>query len=254
MKRLGFSTFSSYLYVMKILSIGDTHGTTTWKLLGDIDWVLETEAHPETLKYDYYVFVGDYVDSFSKTNNEIYDNLKEIIRFKELYPDKVILLWGNHDIQYLTSYAEHGCTGYRPEAYFDLHELFRSKRHLFQLAFQIKNYIWTHAGLTIGWYKYRFPYKSDNLADDLNKAFEENVAPIYDIGRIRGGWNDTGGPLWADKRETSNKPLKGYHQIVGHTRVSQISRIENPDGLTSVTYIDNIEYGNCEPYILNLEV
>lgn len=237
---------------MNILSIGDIHGTNIWKKLGDIDYVLKTNPHSSALEFDYYVFTGDYVDSFTKTNVEILHNLKEVIGFKKLYPDKVILLWGNHDIQYLTSYREHGCSGYRPEAYFDLHELFRKNRTLFQLAFQIKNYIWTHAGIHRGWYRLDFPYKSENIADDLNRAFEENHPSIFQVGRSRGGRYNSGGPLWADKSETWNKPLSGYHQIVGHTHVPTIIKREiNPS--TTVTYIDNLEYGDRSPHILLID-
>lgn len=237
--------------MIEILSIGDVHGFDTWKKFGDIQNLLDNPKL-KVYDYDYYVFVGDYVDSFTKTNMEILDNLKEIIKLKKNHKDRVILLWGNHDIQYLTSYREHGCSGYRPEAYFDLHELFRKNRNLFQLAFQIDNYIWTHAGIHRGWYEYEFPYKSKNIADDLNKAFEENNKSIFNVGYMRGGRNDVGGPLWADMQETSKKPLKGYHQIVGHTRINELKRVIKDDN-TSVTYIDYIEDGGLEPYILEIK-
>jgi len=233
----------------KILSIGDLHGLDVWKKFGDIPQLLEAPFQPD---YDYYVFLGDYTDSFTETNVQILNNLREIITFKTRYPDNVILLWGNHDIQYYTSYEEHGCSGFRPEAYFDLHEILRNNRHLFQLAFQYKNYLWTHAGISRGWYQYQFPYQSANIADDLNKAFEENMGCIFDVGYSRGGYKDVGGPLWADKRETWNKPIKEYHQIVGHTRINNITTREiNKD--TSITYIDCLENKTYTPYILNIE-
>lgn len=237
--------------MIKVLSIGDVHGFDTWKNFGDIQNLLDNPKS-KVYDFDYYVFVGDYVDSFTKTNMEILHNLKDIIKFKKNHKDRVILLWGNHDIQYLTSFSEHGCSGFRSEAYFDLHELFRKNRKLFQLAFQIDNYIWTHAGIHRGWYEYQFPYKSKNIADDLNAAFEENNNSIFNVGYMRGGRNDVGGPLWADMRETSSKPLKGYHQIVGHTRINELKRVIKDDN-TSVTYIDYIEDGGTEPYILEIK-
>ena len=235
----------------KILSIGDIHGLDVWKEFEDIPQLLTySGVEPE---YDYYVFVGDYVDSFEKSNVEILFNLKEIIEFKRNYPKNVILLLGNHDIQYLTSYKEHGCTGFRPEAYFDLHEIFRKNRELFQLAFQIDNYVWTHAGIHRGWYHYDFPYTSTSIADDLNIAFLENHKSIFQVSYLRGGFSTQGGPLWADKRETSIKPLKGYHQIVGHTRVSDIMEVKFKDKKTSITYIDCLENGVNKPHILTIK-
>jgi len=234
---------------MKILSIGDIHGMNTWKKFGDIPQLITYVGFQPD--YDYYVFVGDYVDSFKLTNPDILNNLKDIIEFKNNYPENVILLWGNHDIQYLTSYSEHGCSGFRSEAYYDLHELFKLNKNKFQLAFQVNNYIWTHAGIHRGWYSYSFPYTSVNIADDLNQAFEENNSSIFDVGHMRGGWKDSGGPLWADKKETWDKLLKGYHQIVGHTKVKEITH-RKIDENTSITYIDCIEHGNPEPYIIEI--
>jgi hypothetical protein len=57
------------------------------------------------------------------------------------------------------------------------------------------------------------------------------------IGHHRGGHDDVGGPLWADKIETYTKPLNGYHQIVGHTPVPYPKTYDFFD-LTKVTYCD----------------
>ncbi len=235
---------------MKIVSIGDIHGLDVWKTFEDIPQLISGTFTPN---YDYYVFVGDYVDSFDKTNIDILNNLNEIINFKKKYPQNVILLWGNHDIQYFTSFGEHGCTGFRPEAYFDLHEIFRKNKDMFQLGFQIDNYLWTHAGVHMGWYKYDFPYKSQNVADDLNFAFLENNKSIFNVGFRRGGLYNVGGPLWADKSETSKKPLYEYHQIVGHTRIitGEIQTI-NKNKNTSITFIDVLEDNGAKPYIINI--
>ena len=92
----------------KIITIGDLHGRTVWKEFEDIKFLLYAEPGaagyggfvPECYKY---VFIGDYCDSFTETSDKIKDNLLELIRFKTLYPDHVILLWGNHDYQYLAN-------------------------------------------------------------------------------------------------------------------------------------------------------
>lgn len=238
----------------KILSIGDIHGETFWRKTGDIDWLLKADEdsagygsfEPE---YDYYVFIGDYVDSFTKNNVEIFHNLKEIIRFKELYPSKVVLLWGNHDVQY-SKFSNGYCSGYRPEAEWDLKELFNTKSHLFKLAFQVDNYLWTHAGVHTGWYKFRFNSSytemtdeeedyldKKNLATELNYAFERKLLCLFDVGRHRGGMHQVGGPLWLDSRPGSLKPLKGYHQIVGHTQ-RKTPKYYHIDKDTSYTVID----------------
>lgn len=235
---------------MKILSIGDIHGQDVWKKMGDIPQLITYSGFEPD--FDYYVFVGDYTDSFTESNVHILHNLKEIIEFKENYPNNVILLLGNHDLQYYFDYKNHRCSGFRPEAFFDLNELFRKKRHLFQAAFQIKKHIWTHAGIHKGWYDYEFPYKSKDIADDINKAFEEYNKTLFNVGYARGGVRGVGGPFWLCRSETlANKLIRGYHQIVGHTRTKKLIRYEYKK-TTSITYIDYLEDGLTEPYIIEI--
>lgn len=69
---------------MKILTIPDLHGKTVWKNVFDTN-------------YDRIIFLGDYVDDFPPTTDgEILDNLFKIIEIKKAFPEKIILLWGNH--------------------------------------------------------------------------------------------------------------------------------------------------------------
>lgn len=218
---------------MKILTSGDIHGRTCWK-----------EINPDN--YDYIIFVGDYLDSFDVKNYDMFINLVNIIDFKKKYPDKVILLWGNHDLYYyFGGMRRHWCSGGRPEMIYDWGDLLRTNRRLFQSAFQIDNYIWTHAGIHLGWYdkyiKKQIEPGDVNLADTLNRLFEMNYDPLFNVSWIRGGTSKEGGIFWADKQETSNKPLPEYNQILGHTPVNKITTIErsykNKPSAT-VTYVD----------------
>ena len=43
------------------------------------------------------IFLGDYVDDWNKPPEASYNLLTRLITFKKAYPDKVILLLGNHD-------------------------------------------------------------------------------------------------------------------------------------------------------------
>jgi len=220
---------------MKIITIGDTHGEDFWKLIT-----------PDN--YDKIIFVGDYVDSYTESNVKILHNLKEIIELKKAHPDKVELLIGNHCAQYINSQGDPRarCSGYRPEAYYDLHDLYTKNKDLFQLSYQIDNYIWSHAGIHRGWYNHRalgpiielgLDKEEYSIADQINGLYKYNKDSIYDVGFRRGGFQSVGGPLWADFRETFKKPLKGYHQIVGHTPIKKITTIEINKN-TSITYCD----------------
>jgi metallophosphoesterase superfamily enzyme len=73
---------------MKVRVFGDLHGLTTWQEIVKDD------------SYDMNVFLGDYVDSFTISDAQILDNLQKLIDYKKSNPDKVTLLWGNHDLMY----------------------------------------------------------------------------------------------------------------------------------------------------------
>lgn len=256
----------------KVITFGDLHGRTFWKEFADIKFLLYAE--PEAAgyggfvpEYDYYIFVGDYCDSFTETTPTIINNLLELIRFKILYPNNVILLWGNHDIEYWLNepwkpLKQNLITGFRPEAHFDLFEIFNKNKDLFQLAFGLDNYLWTHAGVHYGWYHFVFnkaikdmEMNDMTVAEQLNEAFRYRLNCLFDIDWYRGGNKRVGGPLWCDKNLTFNKPLKNTHQIVGHTPVSKITTIKKNED-TSITYVDVLRHAPHKDkdnyYIVNI--
>ena len=236
-----------------ILVIGDIHGRTIWKTFADIKFLLTAEfenagCHPFIPDFDKIIFLGDYCDAYTVDNDTIRENLLEIIRFKTLYPKNVILLWGNHDVQYYNNLPwqpmMNAITGFRPEMHYDLYEIFNKNKNLFQLAFQVENYIFLHGGLHKGWYHYVFAkYIKDlnlfdmTIAEQLNEAFDRNVDCIFDVDHYRGGYKKVGGPLWISKQLLDKKPLMNIHQCVGHTPVDYITTIKINDA-TTVTYCD----------------
>ncbi len=218
---------------MKHIVVGDLHGKNCWKQI-------------DVSAYDRVVFLGDYVDHWTHTNTEILSNLEEIIAFKRQYPDKVILLLGNHDVQYLY-FPYFRCTGFRPLMQPDLTDLFHRNRELFQVAYQQGNHLFTHAGVTNDWYDdllsllatSRLKISTDRIADLLNKVDQTASRSIlHTVGEERGGIGN-GGITWADKKETTADMLTGYHQVVGHTPVPHVETIGNKD--SSVTYVDVLQ-------------
>jgi predicted MPP superfamily phosphohydrolase len=233
--------------------ISDIHGRDIWKTFADIKFLLSAEPDaagfaPFEPEYDYYVILGDYTDSFTISNKDIFDNLLEIIRFKKLYPNNVILLWGNHDTYYYkytpNQKMDGSISGFRPEMHFDLYDIFNKNNKLFQLAFQVNNYLFTHAGVHFGWYHYVFAkaikgkgWDDLTIAEQLNNAFEERLECIFDVDHYRGGYKKVGGPLWCSKQLIDKKPLKNIHQFVGHTPVNDIDTYRINDS-TSITFCD----------------
>jgi predicted MPP superfamily phosphohydrolase len=201
---------------MKHVIIGDLHGRDTWKRV-DIS------------KYQKVVFLGDYVDSFKRSDQVILENLKAVIALKRLFPEKVVLLLGNHDVQYL-HYPKHYCPGFRKSMQPGLTRLFTQHRNLFQIAYQRRDFIFTHAGISNQWFRaFRGSYTysllqhtGDTIADTINRIDRETQnSTIFNYSRYRTGHDRDGGPIWADLMETWNDSLNGYHQFVGHTPQDQ---------------------------------
>lgn len=227
---------------MKVLVIPDLHEKTIWKTrVGEKDW-------------DRAVFIGDYVDSWTHDDTVCINNLRDIIEFKKSDPENVILLLGNHELSYMdTAYR---CSGFQPSAYLMLHDVLTHEyKDLFQVAYQVDNCLFTHAGVTKKWYNYNkdiinnFP---GNLAEKLNNIQNSSKQPIlHTVGKLRGG-HGFGGITWADKTEMMEGPLPGYHQIVGHTPVPEIQRLNKFMGSTysdrSVTFTDCLD--KVEEYLM----
>ena len=229
---------------MKIITIGDLHGSPVWKTIRPGDW-------------DRMVFIGDYVDSGNWTGDDIISNLGELIKLKQKFPEKVILLWGNHDLSYLfNGHDRHRCSDFQEHLLPALSSLFTSGKQLFQAAWAHGNHLWTHAGIVQRWYNHFI--KDQVMASDrdlsvtLNRLFETYYLPLFHVALIRGGTDEDGGIFWAHKYDTIDDPIRGYHQIVGHTRTQGgILVSDHYGGYTSVTFTDCL---NTETEFFKLEL
>jgi predicted MPP superfamily phosphohydrolase len=268
---------------IKTYSIGDIHGRNDWMYFthgspvdfetwrthventGDPDGYADFDQpdwHNYTM-YDKIIFVGDYVDSFTISNIEMKKNLEDIIFFKKTCPDKVVLLLGNHDVQYIVS--DQICSGYRSEMRMDFYDIFHKNIDLFKLAHQIGNVLWTHAGVTAGWWtefqkemynpNNRFiEIARDNITANyaglLNLGWEMKLDSIYNVDHISGGFQMWAGPLWVRPHVLNKHALEDVKQIVGHTPQAAIWECDK------VVYIDCLEHGgdSGDCYALDIEV
>ncbi|GAB3905360.1 metallophosphoesterase [Larkinella knui] len=223
---------------MKILTISDLHGRNSWQQV-------------DVTQYDKVIFLGDYTDSYELSDRIILENLQQIIGLKQQYPDKVVLLLGNHDAQYL-HFPHYRCSGFRSSMQPALSALFTEQKSLFQIAHQQNSYVFTHAGVSNRWLAHlpKGDLSSklepnlqtlDQLATVLNAMHEDRMlrTSLFDISYLRGGYEEAGGPVWADKLETSTDYIAGLHQIVGHTPVPEFVTIGDQTG--SITYTDVLQ-------------
>lgn len=223
---------------MRIKIIGDIHGEVEWNNYSNFD------------DCDLIVFMGDYVDSKSINRFRIIENLNNIIKFKKNNMDKVILLLGNHDNQYLYLYdTSYRCSGFDIVIAQQLHETFNLNKHLFQNAFQSNNWLFTHAGIRDNWFKNKF--KGDinkNIAEQLNNP-KDKINILNYCSYHRGGDKQESGIFWCDKQEL-NKPLKNFNQIVGHNMVENI-KIYNNHKYNTVIYFVDCLLNYEKPIIIN---
>jgi hypothetical protein len=220
---------------MKIIAIGDLHGKDCWKAI-------------DPLQYDRIVFIGDYVDSSTVADEDLVINLEEIIELKARFADKVVLLLGNHDIQYL-DFPKYRNSGFNDRIRHKLTDIFRLHQSSFKVAEQYGSWLFTHAGITNGFFHATFdnslPSGDIHIADYLNQLNESaDRSKLHMAGASRGGSYPYSGITWADMRETAADYLTGYHQVVGHTRVNDIisfSRANSKGIESSITYIDVLD-------------
>ena len=207
---------------MKIAIIGDLHGKNCYKKL----------LKDKIESFDKIIFMGDYSDDswITFTDKEIVDNLKEVIEFKKKYKDKVELLIGNHDFQYIVGYPT--ASRYRETYAKEMHQIFGENEKLFKMIFIANDYIFTHAGITNGWTNYiKKKYNIEkiginNIEEEINKVYAEDKEDCNIVSFRRGGWNNFAGPLWADTEDLLEDAWIGYNQVVGHNRVKPRSVIK----------------------------
>jgi hypothetical protein len=284
---------------MKILTIGDVHGRDHWKFYTHGSsyeynlWKISIShgAAPDDefwkelpyFTFDKIIFVGDYVDSYDIDNIRIKDNLLEIIEFKKLLPDKVVLLIGNHDVQYIV--PKQICSGFRPEIAIDLEQIYSENDRLFKLAHQEigaagDKWLWTHAGVTSGWFEHlervlkdpknRFRMFIDEfykwaeeeneprtIAEILNFAWDMKFASLFNVDSYSGGTSEWAGPVWVRPPLFTYWPLKGYNQVVGHTPQRKLWIVDDdPDKIPfdgfKIYFVDFMANIEVEPFVIDI--
>lgn len=203
---------------MKLAVIGDLHGKPCWKdLLKDNN-------------FDKIVFLGDYSDDswVTFTDKEISDNLKDVIEFKRNNNSKVELLIGNHDFQYIVGYPT--ASRYRKSYAKELNKIFNDNKDIFNIVYVLKDYVFSHAGITNGWINYiKKKYNIDDFNDItkiINMVYSNCKEDCNIASYRRGGMNMFAGILWADIHDLKEDGCFDYNQVVGHNRVKVNTVIE----------------------------
>lgn len=215
--------------------IGDIHGREIWKTLIKKDAVN--------------IFVGDYLDPYIDISFEqCLQNFQDIITLKQLNPQSIILLLGNHDLHYF-DVGEH-YSRYDYDNALTIRSFLCDNIHWFHgIAYSIDNKILvSHAGVTLTWLvRHGFSADEeitpDNVAQHINNLFFSDYMGTYywnslenflfdsccDPGDFIG---DSAGapPTWvrpATLIENNVFANTDYVQVVGHTQMPNIHKVDN---------------------------
>lgn len=199
---------------MKTVFIGDPHGRDTWKI------IIEKEQP------DHIVFMGDYFDSFDIGAVEQMHNFTEIIQYKESTPNvHVIMLIGNHDTHYFT--GDNGTAGFQHSMYYPIHELVEANKHHLQMAYQYKDYLCSHAGISPEWLENCGWDGQESIVRFVNQVWKHQPDRFKFKGFNAYGDDTFQTPVWIRPRSLQlackdHWIKKEYVQIVGHTEVKSI--------------------------------
>ena len=218
--------------------IGDIHGRTNWKELVDEDCIN--------------IFVGDYFDPYTEILFEDLErNFLEIIDLKKRMPDNVVLLYGNHDYEYLPGIFERSNRYDAFNARKIMALLTENEAQFYGVAYAIGNTcLVTHAGVTKPWVMNHLPEAARLLPRKMEEAintlwindkkafgFDGNADPFDYHGESKGH-----SPLWVRPRSFFEnniyKNRKNVVQVVGHSKVRAVAQEGNiifVDCLGSVT-------------------
>lgn len=170
------------------------------------------------------VFVGDFVDSYDRTVDDMEKCL--VLALDAADKGEAVLLYGNHELSYVLP-DKHRCSGYKNSTEDMLvSHLDRITKH-FKCFYQpAKDWLITHAGC--------HPLVWDKIKDDIPGAVADKSSPAHWIGQYRGGINKVGGIFWCDFN-AEFKPVDNLNQVFGHS-ASKGTEVRKMMGTNSRNY------------------
>ena len=222
---------------LRILTFGDIHGRGIWKDVIDREGI-------DNL--DLIIFLGDYFSSREDIPVEVQEeNFRHIVEFKNMYPDKVVLLRGNHDME--------ACKYYWAECYPSHHSkwVYENKEWFLentQWVLQIDDVVFSHAGITKRWYEdMREAYPEITCFEDINKIepsemFGFRPCKLSDYY----GESETQPCTWIRPAFLCEYGFPEIRYVVGHSTVKTITECRKA---LIEQYGDLINWAKCEIWL-----
>ncbi len=191
-------------------------------IVGDIHGNLEKARRFLAYRPDQpHVALGDYVDSFHEPIEA------QVATVELLAASSAVMLWGNHDLHYLSN-APWRSSGFQRQHAKLLGELFDAllQQRRLVAAHWVDGWLCTHAGFAEGGNGLTpqgcCRANSSALADCINRHFyacleHEQSSPLFNIPVARGGDAPYGGIFWLDPFREKVRLDPSVRQIFGHT-------------------------------------
>ena len=222
---------------LRILTFGDIHGRGIWKDVIDREGI-------DNL--DLIIFLGDYFSSREDIPVDLQEeNFRHIVEFKNMYPDKVVLLRGNHDME--------ACKYYWAECYPSHHSkwVYENKEWFLentQWVLQIDDVVFSHAGITKRWYEDMCEaYPEITCFEDIN-----NIEPSEMFGfrpcKLSDyyGESETQPCTWIRPAFLCEYGFPEIRYVVGHSTVKTITECRKA---LIEQYGDLIDWAKCEIWL-----
>jgi predicted phosphodiesterase len=222
---------------MRIVILGDTHGNNVWK--GIVDHEKDST--------DLFIFLGDYFDSRNPkiSQRDCLNNFNDILQFKNLNKDKVVLLIGNHDYHWLPD-APYKQSSFDPYMDKEIGDLLTNNINNgnIQLVYEQDNYLFSHAGISQKWLEHRkLPFDCDIINDIIKK--DKKLLAFHMGDDSEDGEHPLQSPIWIRPDTLSKCILPGYIHVVGHTKQEEINISD------SLILCDTLNGSNCQYLIID---
>ena len=218
---------------LRILTFGDIHGRSVWKDVIDKEGI-------DNL--DLIIFLGDYFTSregISVKNQE--ENFRNIVEFKNMYPNKVVLLRGNHDMEACKYYWAECQPAHYSSWVADNKEWFLENT---QWLLQIDDVVFSHAGITKRWYEDMCKkYPEITCFEDINKIepsdmFGFRALKISDYY----GESETQPCTWIRPGSLCEYGFPEIRYVVGHSTMERIVEYRK----ATIEQYDFVDWAKCE--------
>lgn len=233
---------------MKVCVIGDIHGTDKWH-----------ECYQKIRKNDNdcqrIIVCGDWFDPYDDISleimmeryNEFLDDLKN--------DDRIISLLGNHDLDGYIISGETNRTCRIRSMRKKITDALTSNLPNSYLVYRIGNWLFSHAGVSQDWIDDNFEWKDAILSNRKGWTADEleELCSFYYLDWSEYGNNARQGCTWIRPQALMNNHIKGYNQVVGHTRLEKITNLKDIDSDLDIELwlVDNC--GKPEYLVLEIE-